>query len=172
MSRMLAVDPPVGALGEGTLSPFTILFRNVVVPSVGPFAVFSGLGSSILESILAKSPTFLLRPVHAEKKCVIEEHFPGSFVWFATLFAELDEHHFPIREEVDGRARHVCPVHCPEQTSIMPLKFNGIWWFLVVFGGIWWYLIVFGGPWLIALSKHHSCHINFGVKDALIRLRL
>ena len=118
MSRMLAVDPPVGALGEGTFSPFTILFRFVVVPSVGPFAVFSGLGSSILESIREKSPTFLLRPVHAEK-VFIYEHFPGSS-WgkeWRTLFAELDEDHFPIGEEVDGGARHVCPVHCPEQTT-------------------------------------------------------
>ena len=114
MSRMLAVDPPVGALGEGTFSPFTILFRrNVVVPSVGPFAVFSGLGSSILESIRVKSPTFLLRPVQQR---FYERAFSRKLLG-KTLFAELDEDHFPIGEEVDGGARHVCPVHCPEQTS-------------------------------------------------------
>ena len=64
MSRMLAVDPVAAAvaMGEGTLSPLTILFR-FVVPSVGPFAVFSDLVSSSLESIREKSPTFLLRPV-------------------------------------------------------------------------------------------------------------
>ena len=117
MSRMLAVDPPVGpALGEGTLSPFTILLRDVVVPpSVSPFAVFSGLVSSILESMREKSPTFLLRPAKRFCKRAFSRKLSGK-EWVQTLFAELDEDHFPIGEEVDGRARHVCPVHCPEQT--------------------------------------------------------
>ena len=34
--------------------------------------------------------------------------FQGS-----TLFAELDENHFPVGEEVDGGARHVSSVHSP-----------------------------------------------------------
>ena len=34
--------------------------------------------------------------------------FQGS-----TLFAELDENHFPVGEEVDGSARHVSSVHSP-----------------------------------------------------------
>ena len=31
----------------------------------------------------------------------------------STLFAELDENHFPVGEEVDGSARHVSSVHSP-----------------------------------------------------------
>ena len=31
----------------------------------------------------------------------------------STLFAELDENHFPVGEEVDGGARHVSSVHSP-----------------------------------------------------------
>ena len=76
MSRMLAVDPAFGALmGDGTFSLFTILFLNFVPPSADPFVGFSGRGSSILESILAKSPTFRFRPVQEnsiipQKRCV------------------------------------------------------------------------------------------------------
>ena len=105
-----------------------------------------------------------------KKRCVIEEHFRGSFVWSTTLFAELDEHHFPIREEVDGRARHVCPVHCPEQTSIMLHKFTGTWWYLVVFGGIWWHLVVFDCIWwsLVHCSEQTSfMPYKFGGKGCL-----
>ena len=31
----------------------------------------------------------------------------------STLFAKLDENHFPVGEEVDGGARHVSSVHSP-----------------------------------------------------------
>ena len=34
----------------------------------------------------------------------------------STLFAELDENHFPVGEEVDGSARHVSSVHGPGKT--------------------------------------------------------
>ena len=99
MSRMLAVDPALGALmGDGTFSPFTILFLNFVPPSADPFVGFSGRGSSTLESILAKSPTFRFRPVQG-KSIILQKRFV-DFMYAKNQGIRRAANPFPGKEDL------------------------------------------------------------------------
>ena len=86
-------------------------FRRPICCLLRPWVFHSGVHSRKVSNLSLTSC--------ACRRGFMKEHFPGSSrgkEW-RTLFAELDEDHFPIGEEVDGGARHVCPVHCPEQTT-------------------------------------------------------